>query len=334
MGKATLSVVIPATNRPSSLDECLAGVRDALGPDDELIVVDHGTSGSPARIRNSGARRARGDVLVFIDADVVPHRDALERFRAAFDEDPTLVAAFGSYDACPPGGLASRFRNLLHHHVHHESAGEAQTFWAGLGAVRRGQFLAVGGFDAPRYPRPMLEDVELGLRLTDTGHRILLMPEVEGRHLKSWSLREMLWADFRNRGIPWTRLLIDRREAPATLNLGWHHRITALSIALAPVLTAVTLQPAFLLAALVLIIALNRRFYGVLRREGGAVLAVAGVGLHVLHHLAAMLAVPPGIVAYFRHRGRLAVPQPITAVEAPEGAGTPNRGADVPLARA
>ncbi|MGH7896935.1 MAG: acetone carboxylase subunit gamma, partial [Candidatus Binatia bacterium] len=44
----------------------------------------------------------------------------------------------------------SRFRNLLHRHVHQEGAGPATTFWAGLGAIRREAFERVGGFDALR----------------------------------------------------------------------------------------------------------------------------------------------------------------------------------------
>ena len=37
--------------------------------------------------RNAGAQDASGDVLVFVDADVVPHADAFARIRRAFDDD-------------------------------------------------------------------------------------------------------------------------------------------------------------------------------------------------------------------------------------------------------
>src|SRR5205807_8681242 len=62
------------------------------------------------------------------------------------------------------------------------------TFWAGLGAVRRDAFEAVGGFDAERYLVPSVEDIDLGARLATTGHRIELDPAVQGTHLKAWSL--------------------------------------------------------------------------------------------------------------------------------------------------
>ena len=311
MTPVSFSVVVPATNRPASLELCLAGIRAAIGPQDEIVLVDDGTSRSPARLRNEGAKRARSDVLLFVDADVVLHADAVDRLRTAFQDDPELVAAFGSYDDEPPDGWASRFRNLLHHQMHQEGAGVAQTFWAGLGAIRRPEFFQVRGFNGRRYGRPMLEDIELGLRLSDAGLKIRLLPGVQGRHLKRWSMREMLWADFRNRGIPWTRLLLERRTVPATLNLGWQHRFTALSLVLAPALAAAMLQPLFLVAGLALVATLNRRFYALLRRKGGLRLAAVGMALHAMHHLVAVTAVPFGVVAHLRRRNELRVLEPL-----------------------
>ncbi len=307
----TLSVVIPASNAPMTLDACLAGARAGLRADDEVIVVDDFDVRSPSRLRNLGASRAQGEVLVFVDADVVLHEDALERLRVAFADDQELVAVFGSYDEHPPPGTVSSFRNLLHHNVHHEGAGDAETFWAGLGAIRREPFLAVGGFDIERFPRPMLEDVELGMRMTDAGLRIKLMPQIQGRHLKSWTLSAMLMSDLRERGIPWTRLLIERKSVPNTLNLGWPHRLSALTVVVSIVATVGLRRPAALPAGAAVLVWINRRFYGVLYRHGGPKLLVAGVGLHALHHLAAVSALPLGIIAHIRRGGSTPRPEPL-----------------------
>src|SRR3989442_4727279 len=116
---ASISAVVPATNAPPTLAMCTDAIRAAEEGPDELIVVEDDSLPGPGAARNAGATRATGDVLVFVDADVVVHRDAFRRIRAAFDSDPDLTAIFGSYDDAPAAdGVVSGFRNLLHHHVH------------------------------------------------------------------------------------------------------------------------------------------------------------------------------------------------------------------------
>src|SRR5262249_50067799 len=127
----------------------------------------------PAAARNHGARHASGDILFFVDADVVVGPDAIARVGAALGRHPATAAVFGSYDATPvDSGIVSRYKNLLHHYVHQSGAAEASTFWAGCGAIRRAAFEEVGGFDEARYRRPSIEDIELGYRLRRAGHRI------------------------------------------------------------------------------------------------------------------------------------------------------------------
>src|SRR5678815_5150111 len=66
-------------------------------------------------------------------------------------------------------------------------------------------------YDEWRFSRPQIEDVELGYRLSAHGHRILLQPEIQVTHLKRWTFRGMLKADFMDRGVPWARLLAEQR---------------------------------------------------------------------------------------------------------------------------
>jgi hypothetical protein len=267
-----------------------------------LIVVDTPAGVGPASARNIGARRATGDVIVFVDADVVVHADAFERIRAAFVADPGLTAVFGSYDDDPRAkGMVSEFRNLLHHHVHQSAPGMATTFWAGLGAVRRDAFLAVGGFDDQSFPRPSIEDIELGMRLLDRGGRIVLDPLLQGKHLKRWTLDGMIRTDFGARGAPWVELLLARGSGSTALNLGWRHRMTAAaSLALLVTVSRRKLPPS--MSLIVLILMLNHSFYRLLLDRRGPAFAAAALPLHVVHHLIGLAAVPEGIRRYIRRR--------------------------------
>jgi hypothetical protein len=140
------------------------------------------------------------------------------------------------------------------------------------------------------------------------------MPEVQGRHLKRWTLRAMLSSDFRDRAIPWTKLLIRTRQVPATLNLGWRHRISAVTVLTTPIAAALTMQSLALLAGLLAMVLVNRRFYGDLARHGGAKLAMLGIALHVVHHASAILALPFGAASHLRH-GAVRAPLPLQPVE-------------------
>jgi GT2 family glycosyltransferase len=297
-----LTVIIPATDAPETLGRCVAALERGDERPDEIIVISEPRGVGPAAARNRGARAGTGEILVFVDADVEVHNDALSRIRRAFEADQELVAVFGSYDDRPAAdGVVSTFRNLLHHYVHQSSPGRACTFWSGLGAVRRDFFRAVGGFDEYRYGAPSVEDIELGARLRAAGAWIELDPTVQGTHLKGWSLRTMLWTDFARRGIPWVRLLLERRVDGNVLNLGWRHRASA-ACSIVAAGAALRGRPAPILAAATGLVLVHRPLYGLLVRRSGILGAAAAVGVHALHDLAAAAAVPAGVAMHLSTR--------------------------------
>jgi glycosyltransferase involved in cell wall biosynthesis len=297
-------VVIPATDSRPTLERCLEAIRRAAEAPEEVVVVDEPRGLGPAAARNEGARRADADVLVFLDSDIEVHADAFRRFRRALEGDPALVAVFGSYDDDPGGeGLVSGFRNLLHHYVHQSGAGSVTTFWAGLGAIRRDEFLGVGGFDEDRFANPSVEDIELGMRLTALGKRVVLDPTVQGKHLKRWTLVSMVRTDLLRRGSPWVELIVERGSDSTVLNLGWRHRISAAASA-GLVAAALARKPKLAGTAIGLLLWLNADFYALLYRKRGPSQAAAGVPLHVLHHLVSLAAVPLGVVQHLRRRAR------------------------------
>ena len=308
------SIVVPAFNCAPELAECLAALEVGRA-DREILVVDDAStdetgevarrSGArclrldrnrgPAAARNRGARASRGEVLVFVDADVVPAPGATDRLVGLLAERPEVAAAFGSYDANPrAGGVVSRYRNLLHHFVHQRGNPEAETFWAGCGAIRRTAFEAVGGFDEQRFPQSSIEDIELGYRLRRAGHRIVLDPTIQATHLKRWTLASVVWTDVTRRAIPWARLIMEEGRSLDHLNLEWSQRAAAIFAVLACVCFVLgALRPVFLLgavAALAAVIALNRGLFALFARRFGIAFAAACVPLHVLYYLYSGLA--------------------------------------------
>lgn len=313
-----LSVIIPVHGAPELLAACLSALQQSSQVPDEVIVVDDGSpedsasrieeiakeagarlirqsQAGPGAARNRGAKDASCALLLFVDADVNVHAETLGQIVAAFDSDAELAAVFGSYDERPSAGtIVSDYRNLLHHFVHQTSRRQAHTFWAGCGAIRREAFFAAGGFDAS-FGRPSIEDVELGLRLSDQGRRIELRLEIQCTHAKRWTLRSFLLTDLFQRAIPWTELLFTRQSAlPADLNFGMAQRLSvplAALLLISLILAARMPLLAGTAAALciVLLAILNGPFLGFLVRLRGLPFAIAAFPLHLLHFLASGL---------------------------------------------
>lgn len=324
-----LSVVVPAHNAEKHLHACL----DALAASDlprgawQLIVVDDASTDStpaiasaradivirtgdspigPAGARNRGAEAARGDIIAFIDADVAVHGESLRLLAQRLSSDSSLVAVFGSYDEMPAdGSLVSRYRNLLHHFAHGESAGPVSTFWAGCGAVRAEAFRSVGGFDENRYAKPQIEDIELGYRLRRVG-TILLDPAIQGKHFKRWSVTSMMKTDLVDRAVPWVRLILDSEptRGASTPSLGARALVGTASAG-AAVAAAILALAGFglltwILAAslLVVCIAVNFPFYRWLWPRGGWSLVFAAVPLHFGYQFLSAIAIPLGSASF------------------------------------
>lgn len=182
-----LSFVIPAYNEERYLPGTLAAIHSGareLGIDYEIVVADDGSTdatrhvaeGAGARVvrvehrqiaatRNSGARSARGDRLVFVDADT--------RVNA-----PVLRAAIAALDAGAVGGgaravFADEAPRWAHRLIRGVVAFMARFRWAAgcFIFVRRDAFEATGGFDERHFAG---EEIILSMALKRRGSFVIL----------------------------------------------------------------------------------------------------------------------------------------------------------------
>lgn len=327
-----LSVIVPFHRDLAKLTRCLSGIQAAAAhlPKEtllrETIVVADGAREDPAGVagahgarliaidgprgpataRNRGADVASGDILVFVDSDVVIDPGSLAQVATRLSREPELTALFGAYDEDPPEqGFISQGKNLAHCFIHQRSAGEARTFWAGLGAMRADAFAALGGFDE-RFTRPSVEDIDLGYRIRASNGRIVLDPTVQGRHMKRWTLRSAVITEIRDRGIPWTQLLHRYGGLHEDLNLTRAYRACVavaygtVACALGAMWWPVLLAPAaFGVVALWMI---DRPYYRFFSNRRGQAYAIAWFPIHLLHHLCNGLSFVVGSVLHLALR--------------------------------
>ena len=339
LSRPSLSVVIPAHNSALTLERCLAAVCAQIGPNDEVIVVDDGSTDGTAAVagrfpvtlvsldrcsgvaaaRNQGAERASRPVLFFVDADVVLHLDAVHRGRAHFT-DASVDGVIGSYDDQPEArAIVSQFKNLAHHYFHQRAAGRVGSFWGACGFVRHDVFKTSGGFDQGRFSRPSIEDVELGWRISDRGGHLVLDPEVQATHLKRWTLRSLIHTDVFCRAVPWVRWSLERRRFGNELNASPLQQI-ALAVAVLLVISGVasavfTTARIWLGLFAIAAFAINQPLFRLFWRKGGVRLLIAGFALQQVYYLCALAGIVLGI-AKFCWPGRRSVAAPPARVGA------------------
>jgi len=202
-----ISFIVPAYNEERLLGATLDALRAAalaIGEPYELIVADDGSTDRTAAIaaqhgailvsvahrqiaatRNSGARKANGDWLIFVDADTLVSeavvRSAVEALRSG---------AVGGGAAVEFDGTVPLYARLLLPVL-------VRSFrWAGLAAgcflfCTRHAFAAVGGFDEAFYGA---EELVMSRALKRHGRFVVLRQAVitSGRKLRTHSVREML----------------------------------------------------------------------------------------------------------------------------------------------
>lgn len=210
----TTSVVIVDWNAGLLLAECVAAVAAQLRPGDEIVLVDNGsTDGSAAAAvagrpavrvietganlgfaagANRGADAARGDVLVFLNPDARPARDALALLVDTLALVPGAgIAGGGLVDGAgrwqpaaarfgavahllldtTPGRLAARWRRRPH---------AVDWVYGTFLAVRRDLFRQLGGFDVRFFMYG--EDMDLCHRAARVGARTILVPGARAIH--------------------------------------------------------------------------------------------------------------------------------------------------------
>lgn len=166
-----VSVVIPTYNEEKYIGECIKSLNSQSLKNFEIVVVDDGSTDrtreivkrfknvrlikgehkGPGVSRNLGARKAQGEVLVFVDADMTFHKQYLAKLVAPLIKNRNVVGTTHDYEVAT--NMESKWSQLWGKVRVTKTIPDKEGYVEGMivfRAIRRKKFLEVGGFD-PSY---------------------------------------------------------------------------------------------------------------------------------------------------------------------------------------
>jgi len=219
-----ISVVIPNWNGRKLLEKNLPAVL-AIKPSEVIIIDDASPDDSNAFLEknypqvklikhqknrgfaagcNSGVKAAKGEIVVLLNLDVVPGKEALEKILPNFNDEKVFAVSFNE----PQWSWARiLWRNgTIEHGPGPKSTRTHISAWAngGSAAFRKSIWEELGGFDEIYKPF-YWEDIDLSYRAWKRGYKVLWEPKAVVQHQheavigKHYSKKYISYISERNR---------------------------------------------------------------------------------------------------------------------------------------
>jgi glycosyltransferase involved in cell wall biosynthesis len=322
-----VSVIIPTRDGNATLGRCLASLARSTHPPCEVIVVDDCSKVEVSSIvepfgfrtirldepreaeyaRNTGAEAATGDILVFTDSDMLLQPDVLKRIHDHLSENRYAAVSGVCTPETDDKRLAARYKNLWLYYSYVNSPHDFEWFILSIGAVRREVFFELEGFRTDYLTVSGGGDLEFGRRLKEAGKKIRLDTDIQGKHLKRYTMRSLLRNDY-VRGKGWFEFAAGRKVL-------WHvlkrFRIgniypafiasVLISLSLVVSLALALFDGVFLYLAMLLALAhllMNYSLFRFLRREAGMGFLLKAIPMSFLDHLVAGFGVISGCICW------------------------------------
>ncbi len=209
-----ISIIIPVYNAEENLEKCLKHILESTYKDYEIIVVDDcSDDGSgkiakrytenvitlnkrsgPSMARNIGTQKAKGKVLLFIDADIFIMSDTIHRIANFLNENKHIDGVTGLYaEQSPSLNFCSRYKHLYLRYKYINCPEFVSMPNTALLAVREDSFKKVKGFNTYMFT---CEDFEFGQRFSKAGYKIYNDKNLAVIHNRYFSFGSLVYKDF------------------------------------------------------------------------------------------------------------------------------------------
>ena len=214
-----ISIIVPVYNGEKTITACVESIIDQEFSKEEyeIIVVDNKSTDKTREIvekfhiklvsedeiqssyaaRNLGVTIAKGEIILFIDADCIAKKDWISKIIEGFN-DPEVGAIGGEIDDAQPSTLVERFLSDIHplkNCMKFEGVFLPILITANA-AFRKNLFIRLGGFKQNLYT---IADIDLSWRLLlETKYKINYVPDAIVFHKHRTTLKGMYKQQYRS----------------------------------------------------------------------------------------------------------------------------------------
>jgi glycosyltransferase involved in cell wall biosynthesis len=226
-----LSIVIPTYNASRFMPGLLDSLFKQAVDDMEVIIVDDcstdntveiarqystrvvqmSKNSGPSRARNKGVEAAKGDIIFFLDSDVVVLDGTVKEVKNFFKKNSSVNCVIGVCSTEPLNkGFVPKYMAMFEYiHLLRATDCKVSVFAPRCGAIKKDFFLEVGGYDES-YKGADVEDFELARRINRVDC-IFLNPKMQVRHHFVNNLTEAIKNYFK-RAVMWIHLFIKEKK--------------------------------------------------------------------------------------------------------------------------
>lgn len=321
-----ISIVIPTYNAAGFMPDLLDSIFRQKTGDLEVIIVDDrstddtvriagsypvrvielDTNAGPAKARNLGVKAAQGDIIFFLDADVVVIDGTVKAVNDYFQENPDFRCVIGICSTEPLNkGFVPRYMALFEYiHLIGTKENRVSVFAPRCGAIKKAFFEEIGGYNEG-YRGADVEDFELARRINRTDS-IILNPNMLVKHM---------FADFRQavrnyfkRTVMWVHLFFREKKldnaGPTAPSNGIAAVCAFLSLISLPFIPLIPSLKYFFTSLIIIFLISNIRWWNFMRKEEGPVFTVKALFLNYLLGNVIMIGALYGVISYVFGRSK------------------------------
>jgi len=326
----TISTIIPAY-RPANIKECILAIANSEHKPLEIILVDDNSGtdyfkdieqysriiklekrSGPARARNIGAKASSGDLLCFIDSDVIVFKNTLGLIKSTFEKFLEISAVQTMCtDSCKFTNFVSQYQNLyFYFNINAVREKYLATIIGHCFAVRKNDFDLAGGFDES-IKNASVEDGNFGLNLYSRKKRIYLDKNIKIEHKSYVGAGKVIEKMFTKSSDKVYTLLRDKNLFKINPNKTEHSKRKIIAILISPFLLLGLTVPVFwpqllltFLLILVVYLLCSGPFIYFCFRKKGIIFAVKVVIFYYINCLLGFCGIAQGLFRFFKYETR------------------------------